>query len=232
VTSGAATADLLWGRRTDPRRGPRPSLDLATIAAAGVAIADDGGLAAVTMQRVAERLGVTKMALYRYVPGRAQMVALMTDLGMGTPPRLDEVAGGWRPRLEHWSTQIFTLFSDHPWALEATLGPRVMGPNELGWLEEALAVLSETQLTGDQKLDLVATLLGHVRMLAQQAAAMGGAATEESLSRTMRVVLAGEAERFPSFVEALADPGTEGHALEFGLRCILDGVASVADRRS
>lgn len=70
---------------------------LDAIAAAGIDIADRDGLSAVTMQRVAERLGVTKMALYRYVPGKVELVALMIDLGIGEPPRLATIAGGWRP---------------------------------------------------------------------------------------------------------------------------------------
>ncbi|MFG2558787.1 TetR/AcrR family transcriptional regulator C-terminal domain-containing protein [Streptomyces sp. NPDC048496] len=35
----------------------------------------------------------------------------------------------------------------HPWLLEATLGPRLMGPKELGWMERALSALDGTGLT-------------------------------------------------------------------------------------
>jgi len=77
---------VLWGQMSTPRRGPKPTLNLETIARAGIRIADADGLAAVTMQRVAEELGATKMALYRYVPGKVEMAALMTDVAIGGPP--------------------------------------------------------------------------------------------------------------------------------------------------
>ncbi|WP_233220248.1 TetR/AcrR family transcriptional regulator, partial [Micromonospora sp. RP3T] len=78
--------ELLWGAPVGPRRGPRPTLSPAVVARAGIAVADADGLDGLTMQRVAESLAVTKMALYRYVPGRAELVALMLDAALGEPP--------------------------------------------------------------------------------------------------------------------------------------------------
>ncbi|MGC4889458.1 TetR/AcrR family transcriptional regulator [Micromonospora sp. DT227] len=78
--------ELLWGTPVGPRRGPRPTLSPAVVARAGIAVADADGLDGLTMQRVAESLAVTKMALYRYVPGRAELVALMLDAALGEPP--------------------------------------------------------------------------------------------------------------------------------------------------
>jgi AcrR family transcriptional regulator len=77
---------LLWNEPAPPKRGPRPTLTLPMIAAAGIELADEGGLDAVTMEAVAQRLGLTKMALYRYVPGKAELVALMVEAGIGAPP--------------------------------------------------------------------------------------------------------------------------------------------------
>src|SRR3984957_4776793 len=78
--------DLLWGTRDRPRRGPRPSLSLDRIVAAAISLADEEGLANLSMQRLAERLGCAKMALYRYVPGKSELVALMVDAALGDPP--------------------------------------------------------------------------------------------------------------------------------------------------
>ena len=78
--------DLLWGTRDRPRRGPRPSLSLDRIVAEAISLADEEGLANLSMQRLAERLGCAKMALYRYVPGKSELVALMVDAALGDPP--------------------------------------------------------------------------------------------------------------------------------------------------
>jgi AcrR family transcriptional regulator len=223
---------LLWERRVPPTRGPRPTLTLETIASAGIQIADADGLAALTMQRVAEGLGVTKMALYRYVPGKAELVALMVDVGIGDAPRLAEVAGGWRAQLDTWAHRLFERFSLHPWALEATVGARVVGPNEVSWLEQATATLTGTELTGSEKLDVVGTLAGHARTVAQQTAAMATNDPEQAMDETFGAVMNGYGSRFPAVAEALADPDGRGQGLDFGLQCILTGAeALLAGRR-
>jgi AcrR family transcriptional regulator len=223
--SAAAAIALLWERRTTTRRGPRPTLTLEAIAHAGIEIADADGLAAVTMQHVATTLGVTKMALYRYVPGKAELVALMIDAGIGEPPR--PAADGWRQRLDEWSRQMFSKFSRHPWALEVTVGARAIGPNELGWIEEAVAALDGTGLDGSEMLDVAATLAGHVRAMAQQLAATPGERPEQAMQVAMADLLRGHEERFPALMAAFSSAATHGkpdNALDFGLTVILDGV--------
>ncbi|MBV8933949.1 MAG: TetR/AcrR family transcriptional regulator C-terminal domain-containing protein [Kutzneria sp.] len=228
---------LLWEPRATPSRGPRPTLSLEAIARAGIEIADIGGLAAVTMQRVAAALDVTKMALYRYVPGKVELVALMVDMGVGEAPDLDAVPGGWRQRLHEWALRMFDRFWRHPWALEATVGTRAIGPNELGWLEQGVAALAGTGLGGAEMLDVAATLLGHVRGVAQQGTAMASGTPERAMVTTLAGLLRGREGRYPAVVAALdaaAEQGAQDKALDFGIARILDGVelliAGVPDR--
>lgn len=221
---------LLWGSGDAPRRGPRPTLTLDAIAGAGIEIADADGLPAVTMQRVADALGVTKMALYRYVPGKDELVALMIDKGIGAPQRHE--TEGWRARLTEWARHLFDRFHRHPWALGATAGARVYGPNELDWMEQAVAALDGTGLGGGEVLDVAATLAGHVRGIAQQAAAVAGS-PEEVMATGIGALLQGRQDRFPALTAAIgsvAEEGTGDNALEFGLARILDGVELLVNR--
>ncbi|GAA4580110.1 TetR/AcrR family transcriptional regulator [Micromonospora coerulea] len=218
--------ELLWGMPSAPRRGPRPTLTLAAIAGAGIAIADADGLEGLTMQRVAESLDVTKMALYRYVPGKAELVGLMIETAVGEPPAPPQGAG-WRDQLDDWARQMFDRFRRHPWALAATVGARVMGPNELGWLERALAALTGTGLNGGEMLDVAVLLLGHARNLAQQVSAMDTGTPEQALESGLAALLRGREERFPALIAAVgsaAAHATQDQALDFGLARILDGV--------
>ncbi|MFC7741015.1 TetR/AcrR family transcriptional regulator [Nocardiopsis composta] len=82
-----------------------------------VGLADAEGLSAVSMRRVARELGVTVMSLYRHVPGKAELVALMCDAVLA--PEDDEVAGGgaeggWRKSLETWARAGIALRRRHP----------------------------------------------------------------------------------------------------------------------
>ncbi|MEU7029289.1 TetR/AcrR family transcriptional regulator [Streptomyces sp. NPDC046275] len=232
----AEVARLLWGPHPKPARGPRPTLDLDRIARAGTEIADAEGLAEVSMQRVAARLGVTKMALYRYVPGKAELVALMVDAAIGPYPAAEERRGGWREELEDWARRLFTVFRQHSWALDATVGPRIMGPGELSWLERAVSALDGTGLSGAERMDAAVLLVGHVRGITQQARAAGPSGHPEAqLGAVLGALLQTHGERFPALTAAFAEAArSEGQdqAWEFGLQRILDGLATLIDQRA
>ncbi|MFF1870155.1 TetR/AcrR family transcriptional regulator C-terminal domain-containing protein [Streptomyces sp. CB03911] len=227
---------LLWGPHPKPSRGPKPALSLDRIARAGVEIADAEGLAAVSMQRVAGLLDFTKMSLYRYVPGKAELVALMVESAIGEAPPLDGPRGGWREQLSNWAGQLATVFHRHPWLLDATIGPRPMGPGELAWMEQAIAALDGAGLTGAEQMDAVVLLAGHVRGIAQQARAAGPAGNPEAqLMVTLGELMRAHSERYPSLTAALASaaqPGGHDQALEFGLQRILDGLGVLIAQRS
>ena len=87
-------AVTIWDRVERARRGPRPALTHDPIARAAIEIADEHGLDAVSMRRLADRLGVATMALYRYVSGKSDVFELMIDAAyaeMSLPE-----ATGWR----------------------------------------------------------------------------------------------------------------------------------------
>src|SRR6201994_1183328 len=72
--------------------GPPPPLPGDWLVPEPPPVADTAGRASLSMQHLAERLGCAKMALYRYVPGKAELVALMIDVAIGEPPSTLESA--------------------------------------------------------------------------------------------------------------------------------------------
>ncbi|MFI8523825.1 TetR/AcrR family transcriptional regulator [Promicromonospora sukumoe] len=79
----ARTLDLLWGTRVPSGLGRKPGLGPEQIVSAGVAVADEGSLDSLSMRRVAERLGVGAMSLYRHVRDKAELLDLMVDRVLG-----------------------------------------------------------------------------------------------------------------------------------------------------
>ena len=243
--------DLLWGTRQRPRRGPKPSLSLDRIVTEAIALADAEGLANLSMQHLGERLGCAKMALYRYVPGKAELVALMVDAALGFPPQPpaqttqtgqtaetgQTAAPGeqpWRAVLRLWATTIFGRYRVHPWAIEATAGARPTGPHEMAWLETALAALAGTGLTGPERLDAVVLLNGHVRSLVQVTPA-GQEDLEAEIARQVGAALSANPDRYPQVLAAFSDspqPAGRDNALHFGIDRILDGLAALIAARS
>lgn len=213
--------ELLWGGRQQRSRGPKPAITVAEIAGAGIRIADAEGLDAVSMQRVADELPVTKMALYRHVPGKTELVAVMSDLAFGPPP--EHPAQPWRPALKTWSLDLYAAFAKHPWLLQSTIGRRLFGPNELSWMDRGVAALTGSGLDGGQQLDSILVLTSHVRNLAQQTLTTG--LTEDDINQALAGILATESGRFPSLAAAMQTAaGGENQGLEFGLDRILDGL--------
>ncbi len=221
--------DLLWDGPPARTRGPKAALTLDRIADAAIAVADAEGLDAVSMQRVAAELGYTKMSLYRYLPGKAELIAVMLERGLGGPPSV-EPAGDWRDELATWCRALFGKYAAHPWAAEATLRARPIGPQEMAWLEQAVAVLPPG-LTGAERLDTVAVLALHTRTLAAQSA---HAPQEAEFAAAIGAVLAKHPSRFPAVTAAVADASDgEGRdqAFEYGVGRILDGVEALLRRR-
>ncbi|WP_167490006.1 TetR/AcrR family transcriptional regulator [Nocardia terpenica] len=238
--SAPTTLELLWSGSPRPKRGPKPSLSLERIVTEAIALADTDGLASLSMQRLAERLGCAKMALYRYVPGKAELTALMLDAAMGpapTPPEQGGAGAGaepyWRVALRAWAVAVFEQMRAHPWVHEVAVGVRPLGPYEVGWFEAGLEPLGDSGLSGGERLDALALLSGHARSLAQQVRSVGGEDLEDGMTRQLGETLAAHADRYPATIAAFAEsdaPGDRNNALHFGIDRILDGLGVLISR--
>src|ERR687893_1769658 len=83
----ARSIALLW---REPGRAGRSGLGVDGIVAAAIELADAEGLGALTMRRVAERLGVGTMSLYTHVPAKGELLDLMLDTVLGEVATQDE----------------------------------------------------------------------------------------------------------------------------------------------
>ncbi|GAA2228444.1 TetR/AcrR family transcriptional regulator [Promicromonospora sukumoe] len=184
----ARTLDLLWGTRVPSGLGRKPGLGPEQIVAAGVAVADEGGLGSLSMRRVAERLGVGAMSLYRHVRDKAELLDLMVDRVLGevrydvgpdgvgpdgvgpggdVPDGVGAGASGdtapWRSRLDRVARANRALYERHPWLLSRPEGRPTLGPGVVAKYDAELRAVDGLGL-GDVEMDLVLTLvLGYAR---------------------------------------------------------------------
>jgi AcrR family transcriptional regulator len=230
--------ELAWGRRRRATRGPKPRLTLESIVAAGIAVAMTEGIGALSMTRVAAKLGVGTMSLYRYVSSKDELLTLLVDTALGSPPQAPP-GDDWRSGLTRWAVGVRTAYQRHPWALRVPISAPPLGPNNVSWLENALVALRPTPLSEQEKLSTVLLVSGFVRNeatlgldLAAGAAAAG--AGEGQVMPTYARLLSSliEPGDFPALEDAIAsgaladedDPDSE---FQFGLERILDGVAAL-----
>ena len=73
----------VMGDREEADQGTEARAEVGRIVGAAVEVADAEGLAALSMRRVADRLGIGTMSLYTYVPGKAELIDVMLDTVLG-----------------------------------------------------------------------------------------------------------------------------------------------------
>ncbi|MBB2941860.1 AcrR family transcriptional regulator [Actinoplanes lutulentus] len=105
-----------------------------------LALVDERGLAAMSMRAVAERVGLTSMALYPYVGGKDALLDGLVDLlhlELGTAFDDDPADIDWRRRLRALSRAVRALAQEHPSAFPLLLTRSAAGASA-SWLAAAL----------------------------------------------------------------------------------------------
>jgi len=241
------TMALLWGMQRKPTRGPKPSLSVETIVGTAIKVVDADGLAALSMRRVAEKLGFTTMSLYRYVPGKAELVDLMLDAVLGEAVGPGDADGGWRERLEAVARANWDLYRRHPWIVEVAATSRPpLGPNVIAKYDHELRAVDGIGLT-DVEMDSVLTLvLEHVAGAARRTVEATKAETRTGktddewwAANAPLLEKVFDPDRHPTAARVGAAAGAAHeaeydpkHAFEFGLGRVLDGIEALVKARS
>lgn len=144
---------LIWFR--DEPAARRPSHSRADIARAAIEIADAEGFDAVSMRRVAQKLGAGTMTLYHYVRNKDELITLMSDAVMGeilVPD--DELSDHWRTALTQIATRTRDIFARHRWIFER-FGDGRPGPNGMRHFEQSLAAVASLELDREETWELI-----------------------------------------------------------------------------
>jgi AcrR family transcriptional regulator len=243
VDNNELPADVaaMWRLREAPRRGPKPSLTLDDIVRAAIEIADAEDLGAVSMAKVAERLGNSTMALYRHVKNKDELLVMMSDAALERPEPLP--AGiDWRAGLTFWADGVLKAIRRHQWYAKVPISGPPAGPNNLAWFDTALTALQDTGLPEEMKIGVVMGLItyvqGEIRLGFDLAAGYAeNPAVFQQFASTLRKVA--DPRVYPAVArmvvagvfDVVGDVEEDNEAdFAFGLGLYLDGVAALIDR--
>ncbi|MEV0296826.1 TetR/AcrR family transcriptional regulator [Nocardia sp. NPDC050710] len=127
-----------------------PKLTRAAIVETAITLADSDGIDALSMRRIADRMDVGAMSLYRHVANKDELLAAMTDEVSRRNPYPDPTGRPWtwRDRVRIAAEIDWALYQQHPWVLLAFATPRYsFGPAGLAclaWLVEGFRELDVT----------------------------------------------------------------------------------------
>ncbi|MFF7275358.1 TetR/AcrR family transcriptional regulator [Streptomyces griseorubiginosus] len=128
----------VWDRPEPPTR-PVP-LDRERIVAAAVALADEGGLEAVSLRKVAARLNAGPMRLYGFISTKEELFDLMVDEVQAEILPVEQPAD-WRAALSDLAHRTRRAALRHEWLADLLGGRPSLGPNGLAVAEATLSPL-------------------------------------------------------------------------------------------
>lgn len=154
---------LAWGRVATSRRGPRPGHTLEEIVKTAIELADKQGIVALSLPSIAAALGLSRNALYRYVRSKDELLMLIYDITLGSPPKSLLYSGSWRKRARAWTLAVIQAYRKHLWLLDVPISSPPSTPHVLDWLEALLEAMSSCGLSGQDCLRCALLLDGYAR---------------------------------------------------------------------
>ncbi|MGN6561068.1 MAG: TetR/AcrR family transcriptional regulator [Thermomicrobiales bacterium] len=215
---------------TKPTALPRSPLTRERILRAAVVLADRGGLAALSMRRLAQDLGVEAMSLYRYVANKDDLLDGMVDLVFGEigPPTGVE----WQAVMRERAIAARAALTRHRWAVGLMESRTRPGPETLRHHEAVLATLREGGFSVRVAAHAYSLLDSYIYGFTLNEQSLPTDAAEgavEAGARYLQMLAAGPYPRLTEFIaEHTMQPDYRyGDEFVFGLDLILDGLERV-----
>ncbi|GAA3215815.1 TetR/AcrR family transcriptional regulator [Nonomuraea helvata] len=226
----------IWMRPERPARGPKPVYSRRQITEAAVRIADAEGLEAATMRRIAAEIGAGAMSLYRYVPSRDDLIALVADRLQGEIDVTGMPSDDWRADLTRYAYGVRAMWLRHPWISTVHRALHSYGPNQLLLVERVMGAL-DAHVSIDENLAFMALLNGYVESAVREEISWAeevrrsGLSEPEWLARSIpRVQQLLKSGRYPIFTKIVVQGrqprlGPEDR-FRYGLERVLDCIAA------
>jgi AcrR family transcriptional regulator len=210
---------------------PRAPLSRERVLETALAMADDGGIEALSMRKLAQELGVEAMSLYNHVANKDDILDGIVDLvASEIEPPSDE--DDWKTALRRSSISAHEAHTKHPWAASLWMAPRGPSPPRLQYADSILRTFREAgfseHLTYHGYHSVVVHVLGYT--LQEQNFRFRG----DELKRMAEAFLRDfPADDYPDLAEHIRqhmEPEDDHQgAFEFGLDLILDGLERLRD---
>jgi TetR/AcrR family transcriptional regulator, tetracycline repressor protein len=213
----------------DTSTRPRGSLTREEIIKEALALLEQEGPGALSMRRLADRLGVTPNALYTYVRGKADLIDGLIDQVYADLTLAADPAGDWTQQLTTLSQQIRDHLLAHPAVVPYALQQPGLGPHSLRLGEAIYNVLRPAGFSDQAVVGtvyaLVTYILGFVALEIPRAGT-DNQTSDEFVRRMWAFFAALPPGEFPHTVELAAQLAriSTDDQFQFGIRTFLAGL--------
>jgi len=216
---------------TTARREP---LRRGQVLSAAVALADQGGIGAVSMRKLGQVLGVEAMSLYNHVANKNDLLDGMIDIvfsEIGLP------AGdtGWKPAMRQRAISAREVLGRHRWAIGLMESRRSPGPATLRHHDAVLGCLRRAGFSVEMTAHAYSLLDSYIYGFALQEASLPFDTPEKTTQVAQEIFGQFPAGAYPHLTELttqhVLQPGYHyGGEFEIGLDLILDALERAAGR--
>jgi AcrR family transcriptional regulator len=206
----------------------RAPLSRERVLLSAVAVADAGGIAALTIRSLAEELGVKPMSVYHHVANKDEILDGIVDLVFGEI-ELPSAGSDWRSEMRRTASSARRVLRGHPWAIGLLQSRTNPGPATLRHHDAIIGTLRGAGFSVEMTAHAYALLDSYVYGFALSEAALpiNGPDTVADVAESMNRQVSADA--YPHLVEFATEhilkPGYDfGNEFEFGLSVILDAL--------
>jgi len=214
-------------RCTTQKRAP---LTRDRVLRAALELADEGGTAALTMQRIGRRLGVEAMSLYRHVRNKGDILDGIVDL-VFAEIELPVDRSNWRTVLRAQSISTRAALRRHPWAITLMESRMTPGPANLRTHEDTITVLLDAGCSAVMATHVYNLVDSYVYGFALQELNFPFSNAEELAAMSEELLANLQADEYPNSARVARELLTSGFdyadEFEFGLDLILDAIGPV-----
>jgi len=216
------------------RIGKRPvgraPLDRERVFRGAMAVADDAGIAGLTIRSLAKELGVKPMSLYHYVANKDEILDGVVDL-VFSEIELPTPGRDWRGELRRRAASARQVLRRHTWAIALLESRTVPGPATLQHHDAFIATLRTAGFSVEMAAHAFAVLDAFVYGFALQEATLPFEGPEDVADVTTSILEGFPLDRYPHLAEMATEhvlqPGYDfGDEFDFGLDLILDALES------
>ena len=211
-------------------RGRREPVTREQVVAAAVELADAEGVDALSIRKLAQRVGLKPMSLYHHVADKDDLLDGMVDV-VFSEIELPPADADWRTAMRQRATSARSALARHHWAIGLMESRTSPGPANLRHHDTLLGILRRAEFSIVAATQVLSILDSYIYGFTLQEATLPFGSPDELEQVAEAIVALMPADEYPNLRQAATELAASGfdYAEQFdvGLELILDGLGQL-----